>query len=248
VVIEDAAEAGGARYKGKSAGALGDMGAFSLYVAHIITTGDGGLVSTDREDYAEVLRSLRAHGRACACKTCVSTVSGGECRKRFADAAVGDRRFHFERLGYSSRMNDLEAALGLGTSELYQQIIEARHRNLMACIKGFEKFGEFFWTYKEEPYERIGPHAFPFVVKPQAPFTRDDCLLHLARHGIDPRTLFSSIPTQCGGYGFLGYSPGDFPNSEYVGLNGLHIGVHQDVRLEDVAYFLDVVEDFIRKH
>lgn len=247
-VIEDAAEAWGALYRGKSAGSLGDMGAFSLYVAHIITTGDGGLVSTDREDYAEVLRSLRGHGRACACKVCVSTVSGGECAKRFADPGIGDRRFHFERIGYSSRMNDMEAALGLGTSELYDEIIAVRHRNLMACIEGFAQFSEFLWTYREEAHERIGPHAFPFVVKPGAPFTRDALLLHLTRNGIDPRTLFSCIPTQCGGFEFLGHAPGDFPHSEYIGTHGLHIGVHQDIAPDDVAYFLDVVAEFLRKH
>ncbi|MDR2125064.1 MAG: DegT/DnrJ/EryC1/StrS family aminotransferase [Desulfovibrio sp.] len=247
-VIEDAAEAWGASYKGKNAGALGDMGAFSLYVAHIITTGDGGLVATDNEEYAEVLRSLRGHGRACACKTCVSTVSGGKCAKRFADPAVGDRRFHFQRIGYSSRMNDMEAALGLGTSELYDEIIAVRHRNLSACIQGFERFGEFFRTFREEAHERIGPHAFPFVIESGAPFTRDALLIHLTENGIDPRTLFTSIPTQCGGFEFLGHSLGDFPHSEHVGSNGLHIGVHQDITLDDVAYFIDVVDDFIRRY
>jgi dTDP-4-amino-4,6-dideoxygalactose transaminase len=248
VVIEDAAEAWGALYNGKIVGSLGDMGAFSLYVAHIITTGDGGLISTDRDDYAEVLRSLRSHGRACACKKCISTVSGKLCSKRFADVAVGDRRFYFERIGYSSRMNDMEAALGLGTSELYEEIINIRHRNLMACIKGFERFSDFFWTFREEPHERIGPHAFPFVVKPGAPFTRDALMLYLAQNGIDPRTLFTSIPTQCGGFEYLGHALGDFPHSEYIGEHGIHIGVHQDIKPEDIAYFLDVLDNFIRRY
>lgn len=247
-VIEDAAEAWGALYKGRPAGALADMGAFSLYVAHIITTGDGGIVTTDREDYAEILRSLRGHGRACACKVCVSTVSGGQCAKRFADKMIGDRRFHFERIGYSSRMNDLEAALGIGSLELYDEIIEVRHRNLIAMIDGFKQFEEFFTIYPEESHERIGPHAFPFVLKENAPFSRDDVLLHLQSNGIDPRTLFTSIPTQCGGYEFLGHKLGDFPHSEHVGLQGVHIGVHQDISLDDVSYFIDVVDGLIKKY
>lgn len=248
LVVEDAAEAWGAMYKGRPAGALADLGAFSLYVAHIITTGDGGLVSTDNPEYAEVLRSLRGHGRACACGKCISTISGGRCDKRFADPAIGDRRFYFQRIGYSSRMNDLEAALGIGSLELYDRIIEVRHRNLLDCIAGFRQFAEFLWTFKEEPYERIGPHAFPFVVKPGAPFTRDQLSRHLLDNGIDPRDLFTSIPTQCGGYGFLGYKIGNFPHSEYIGRHGLHIGVHQDVTPEDVEYFLDVVADFLKKY
>ncbi len=247
-VIEDAAEAWGAMYNGKPVGSIGDLGAFSLYVAHIITTGDGGLVTTNNREYAEVVRSLRGHGRACACKQCVSTVTGGKCEKRFADSGIGDRRFHFQRIGYSSRMNNLEAALGLGSLEKYSEILEIRRRNLFACMVGFERFQEFFWTFKEEKQERIGPHAFPFVVRKGMPFTREQVLLYLVRHGIDPRTLFGSIPTQCGGYEFLGHRLGDFPNSEYFGTHGLHIGVHQDISPGDVEFFLDTVANFLKAH
>lgn len=245
-VIEDAAEAWGAEYRGRPVGSLADLGCFSLYIAHIITTADGGLVSASDERYAEVVRSLRGHGRACACKVCVSTVSGGKCAKRFADKAIGDRRFHFERIGFSSRMNDLEAALGLGYTDVYQELIEIRHKNLLACIDGFKQFAEFFQVFPEEPHEKIGPHAFPFVIKPGAPFDRDDILTYLAENGIDPRTIFAAMPTQCGGYERFGHRIGDFPHSEYVGTHGVQIGVHQDITAEDISYFLERMDAFIK--
>jgi dTDP-4-amino-4,6-dideoxygalactose transaminase len=113
-------------------------------------------------------------------------------------------------------------------------------------IEGFHQFSDYLWTFQEESNERIGPHAFPFVVKEAAPFTRDDLMLHLEKNGIDARTLFSSIPTQCGGYEFLGYKPGDFPNAEYIGKSGIHIGVHQDVKKENIDSFIDCVGKFIK--
>ena len=246
LVVEDAAEAYGAVYKGQKIAGIGDMGAFSLYVAHIITTGEGGIIVTDNEKYAETLRSLRSHGRACKCKQCVSNISSGYCEKRFSDKERGDIRFIFERIGYSCKMNELEAAIGLGTLDIYDEILEKRHSNLLTMIDGFQQFSEYLWTFKEESYERIGPHAFPFVVKEGAPFTRDSLMLHLEKNGIDARTLFSSIPTQCGGYEFLGYKTGDFPNAEYIGKNGIHIGVHQDVKKENIGWFIDCVEEFIK--
>jgi len=82
-VIEDAAEAHGAVYKGRNIGTLGDMAAYSLYVAHIISTIEGGIVTTNREDFAEILRSLRSHGRACKCEKCVMNINSGYCSKRF---------------------------------------------------------------------------------------------------------------------------------------------------------------------
>jgi dTDP-4-amino-4,6-dideoxygalactose transaminase len=245
LVVEDAAEAYGAVYKGQNIAGIGDMGAFSLYVAHIITTGEGGIVVTNNDEYANILRSLRSHGRACKCKRCVSNISSGYCEKRFSDKKRGDIRFLFERIGYSCKMNELEAALGLGSLDMYYEILEKRHNNLLAMIEGFQQFSQYLWTFKEEKHERIGPHAFPFVVKEGACFTRDDLMLYLEKNGIDARTLFCSIPTQCGGYEFLGYRSGDFPNAEYVGKNGIHVGVHQDVKEEDIRWFIDCVGEFI---
>ena len=245
LVIEDAAEAYGAVYKGRNIGSIGDLAAFSLYVAHIITTGEGGIVLTDNEQYAETLRSLRSHGRACKCPVCISNTSSGYCEKRFANKEIGDIRFHFERVGYSCKMNELEAAIGLGTLDYYDAIVEKRHCNLMKMVEGIKPFGQYLWTFREEEYELIGPHAFPFVVKTGAPFNRDELMLYLEHNGIDARTLFSSIPTQCGGYDFLGYRLGDFPHAEYIGNNGIHIGVHQDIDDHAIEWLISRLKAFI---
>ena len=94
-VIEDAAEAHGAIYKGRNAGTLGDVGAFSLYLAHIITTVEGGIIVTDDPDFAEILRSLRSHGRACKCESCVLNLSSAYCDKRFQYGENADIRVIF---------------------------------------------------------------------------------------------------------------------------------------------------------
>jgi dTDP-4-amino-4,6-dideoxygalactose transaminase len=70
-IIGDAVEAHWAIYKGRNAGALADVSAYSFYVAHIITTIEGDIVVTDNSDFAETLRSLRSNGRACKCKSCL---------------------------------------------------------------------------------------------------------------------------------------------------------------------------------
>jgi dTDP-4-amino-4,6-dideoxygalactose transaminase len=245
LVIEDAAEAHGAEYKGRNIGRWGHMAAYSLYVAHIITTGEGGIVVTDNLDYAAILRSLRSHGRACKCKTCISNTTSGFCKKRFEDEGVGDIRFQFERMGFSSKMNELEAAIGLGALEMYDAILSRRRENLRRYIDGFRIFSDHFWTFEEAVDEHIGPHAFPFVIRGEAPFTRYELMLYLEENGVDARTLFSSIPTQCGGYQHYGHRLGDFPAAEMIGRQGIHIGVHQDVQPEDIDWFLDLIGKFL---
>jgi len=219
-VIEDAAEAHGAEYKGKKIGAIGDMAAFSLYAAHIITTIEGGIVITNDAAMAEALRSLRNHG------------------------IIG--KFEFRRIGFSAKMNELEAAVGLGNIKIFSQILEKRRRNLLYLVDKFKRFEKHFITIKEEPHERIGPHAFSIIVREKAGFTKDEFVSYLDRAGVDSRNLFYSIPTQCPSYAFLGKKLGDFPEAEYCSNNGTHIGIHQDIELKDLDYVVQVTEEFLR--
>jgi len=247
-VIGDAAEAHGAMYKGRNIGTLGDMAAYSTYLAHIITTVEGGVVVTDRSDFAEILRSLRSHGRACKCESCVLNISSGYCTKRFQDGDGIDIRFQFERIGFSSKMNELEAAIGLGNLDIFDEIFQKKRKNLLAMIERFGMFEEYLYTITEEPYEKIGPHAFPVILKEGAPFTRNQLVDFMEKNGIDTRSLFLSMPTQCPGFGFLNYQMGDFPNAEYIGENGLHIGVHQDIGQEEIEYVMNTIAEFLEKH
>lgn len=245
-VIEDAAEAHGTVYNGKNIGTIGDMGAFSLYVAHMISTVEGGVITTNNPDYAEILRSLRSHGRSCNCNNCVINTNDSQCKKRFKNGL--DKRFIFERVGYSCKMNELEAAVGLGNIEAWPQYLSQRRENLLYLLKEFGKFQPLLLTIKEEKNEFIGPHAFPVIVGKKAKFNRDQLALYLNENGIDSRNMFMSMPTQCPGFEFLGYKMGQFPVAEYIGSSGLHIGLHQALNNKHMRYFIEVIEEFLSKH
>lgn len=245
VVVEDAAEAHGALYKGQPVGSIGDMGAFSLYVAHIVSTIEGGVISTNNEEYAEILNSLRAHGRGCKCVECVLSTRQSYCEKRFDTPDGEDRRFVFERVGYSCKMNELEAAVGLGNIDLYNDIVATRRKNLLYFLERFSRFEPWLSTISEGPDERIGPHAIPIIINENAPFTRQELTDYLERHGVETRTLFASMPTQCPGFAYLGHKLGEFPVAEYMGRFGIHIGVHHDLTTEHMEFALQTVADFM---
>lgn len=250
-VIEDAAEAQSAVYKNRNIGSIGDMAAFSLYIAHIISTGEGGIVTTNREDFAEILRSLRVHGRGCKCERCILSSEQKYCVKRFKSVSGKndtDIRFVFERIGFSAKMNELEAAIGLGYMEIYDEIFNKRMENFLYINEKFKKFEEYFITLKSESYEQMAPYAFAMILKDNIKFSRDEFVSYLEKNGIDTRSLFQSMPTQCQGFKFLGYKLGDFPEAEYVGNNGLHIGIHQDITKKHIDYFINLVEKFILQY
>lgn len=219
-VLEDAAEAHGAVYRGRLVGTLGRASAYSLYAAHIVTTIEGGIALTDDPRYAAAMRSLRNHGI--------------------------EKKFTFTRVGFSAKMNELEAAVGLGNIEIYEDILAKRRRNLRHVMKAFERFEEFFISLKEDAHEEIGPHAFSIIVREEAPFTKEDFVRFLDKAGVDSRDLFYSIPTQCPSYSFCGHTTGDFPEAEFCADRGTHTGIHQDLDIEDLDYFIGVVEDFLK--
>lgn len=248
IVIEDAAEAHGMLYKDRPAGSIGDMGAFSLYVAHIISTIEGGIISTNRKDLAEILISLRSHGRACSCVTCTLSTTQTYCPKRFDPKTREDIRFTFPRVGYSCKMNELEAAIGIGNIELYDNIVHTRHENLKYVLDRFDKFSPYISTIREEEHEFIGPHAIPIWLSEQASFSRADLTNYLEQCNIETRNLFQSMPTQCPGFANLGYKLGDFPTAEYMGNNGIHIGCHHDLTTEHMEYFLHHITKFLERY
>ncbi len=219
-IIEDAAEAHGAEYKGKKIGSIGNVAAFSLYAAHIITTIEGGIVITSDPKVAHAARSLRNHGL--------------------------EGKFDFHRIGFSAKMNELEAAVGVGNIKIFHQILNKRRENLLYLIEKFKKFDPYFITLKEESYEKIGPHAFSIIVKPKASFTKDEYVKFLDQEGVDSRNLFFSIPTQCPSYAFLGHKLGEFPEAEYCSNHGTHIGIHQHIEKEGLDHVVAVTERFLK--
>lgn len=218
-VIEDAAEAHGAEYKGKKIGSIGDMACFSLYAAHIVTTIEGGIIITNNPKMAEAAASLRNHGI--------------------------DGKFRFKRIGFSAKMNEIEAAVGLGNIDIFHDILEKRRRNVRALIKGFKQFEKYFICLSEDSHEVLGPHAFSMIVREGANFTKEEFVTYLEQHGVDSRNLFYSIPTQTPSYEFMGYKRGDFPETEYCSDHGTHVGCHQDIELSQVDYTIGVVKQFL---
>jgi perosamine synthetase len=102
VIIEDAAEAHGAEYKGKKCGSLGDISCFSFYANKIITTGEGGMLLTNNKDYAEKAKAIR-----------------NLCFKK-------ERRFYHEELGYNFRMTNIQAAIGLAQLERIDELVDKK--------------------------------------------------------------------------------------------------------------------------
>jgi dTDP-4-amino-4,6-dideoxygalactose transaminase len=222
IVIEDCCEAHGATLGGQIIGSFGSMGLFSFYAAHIICSGEGGMISTNDSEFADLCRSVRSHGRR-----------------------DGELYFHFDRIGFNSKMNDLEAAVGLEGLENFEQTFATRRRHLIRLQELLSSLEDRFILYRDGPGETICPHAFPIVLRSER-VDIASLYAHLESNGVQCKTLFGSLPTQHRAFEFLGHRKGGFPVAERIGRTGLHFGLHQFLTDDDVEYIAETLLRYYR--
>lgn len=220
MVIEDACEAHGATYKGKIVGSIGDMGAFSFYVAHVVVAGEGGMITTNSDRIDRVARSVKSQGRP-----------------------FGSNYFDFQRIGFNSRMNELTAAVGIEGMELFDQTFKKRKDNFYKLLELTKELREYCYFLEEEKHEKISPHAFPLVLKDKK-YNLKKLYGYLEDKSIQCKTLFGSLPTQHQAFKFMNHEYGQFPASEYVGENGLHFGMHQYLSDDDLNYISETLKSY----
>lgn len=222
-VIEDACEAHGAKYKGKYPGQWGHVATFSFYIAHLICCGEGGMVSTNYELIGNSVNSTRSHGRK-----------------------NGDLYFDHVRFGLNSKMNDMEASLGLeGIENFWDTFIKRKH-NLYFLMSKLEKFSSIAWMNTEREDEVVCPHGFSITFKDPAVNTADFSA-YLERNGIKVKRNFGCIPTQHSAFSWMGHKLGQFPVAEYIGNHGIHFGVHQYLTHDDLEYIVETVSAYLSR-
>jgi len=222
VVIEDACEAHGAKYKDKYVGHWGHMSIYSFYVAHLVCCGEGGMVSVNDPDIGNLLFSTRSHGRP-------------------FDSVY----FDHQRAGLNSKMNDLEASIGLEAIGVFWDTFWTRHDFMKRMRKSVEGFEDVAWFSEEDEGNINCPHGFSITCKKSGDIeivksVLDKYLIHHKRN-------FGSIPTQHNAFSDMGYSLGDFPEAEWVGNNGVHIGCHQYLTEENINRICTALKESLTK-
>ena len=215
-VIEDSCEALGASYKGHPAGTLGDYGVFGFYPNKQITTGEGGMIITDDEQAAALMRALRNQGRA-----------------------PGDTWLQHTHLGYNYRLDEMSAALGVVQMQRLDELISKRNQvadwysQRIAEIPGVEAPTIAKYTSQVS--------WFVYVIRFAPGLDRDAIAKKLGTLGIPARPYFLPIHLQPYMVERFGYQEGSFPVTEDLGRRGLALpfsGVMDEGQVERVCQAL----------
>jgi len=191
-VIEDACEALGSEYAGKKVGTLGDFGVFAFYPNKQMTTGEGGMIVTNNGEAAQLFRSLRNQGRD-----------------------VFNEWLDHTRLGYNYRMDEMSASLGLVQLSRIEELLSKRS-NVAEWYSERLQDVELIDVPKIS-YSTTRMSWFVYVIRMKKPAIRDKIMRKLAEKGIPSRPYFTPIHLQPLYREKLGYKPGDFPVTEYLG-------------------------------
>lgn len=220
LLIADNAEGHGCTYQNKYMGHWADISTYSFYVAHLICCAEGGMVSTNRKDIADCINSIRTHGRK-----------------------NGDLYFDHIQFGLNSKMNDLEASLGLEGVENFWWTFNTRKKNLYKLLELTKDLEEFAIFNIEEKDDVVCPHAFSIILK-DPKYDAKKLSEFLENNSIKCKRNFGCIPTQHFAFSWMNHKLGDFPNSEYIGNNGVHFGIHQYLSEEDIVYCSDCLHKY----
>lgn len=244
-IVEDCAEAHFATYKGKKVGSFSDISGFSTYVAHTITTGIGGVITTNDKELAEISRSLIAHGRACTCEKCLASDPKQVCKLRMNTEL--DKRFMMVRMGYSYRIGELEGALGLGQLKNRDVIMDTRKENAKYLTENLLPLKDFLQLPEYPEYVDHSFMMYPILIKKNLSFSRKDLVEFIEKNNIETRPMLPLL-NQPIYKKIFGDIEADYPVAQWINQNGFYVGCHHGLGRIELDKIVKVMNEFINMH
>ena len=239
LIMEDCCEAHGAEFKGKKVGTMGDIGTYSFFLSHHITTIEGGMIVTNNELLHELSKALRAFGWIRDLKL------KNKFRKKYPHI---DPRYLFVNLGYNLRPSEIQGAFGLHQIPKLEKFIEMRRENARYWTKKFSQYEDYFILPKEDPRTRSVYFCYPLTIRKEAPFKRGLLVKHLEKKKIDTRPIMSGNLLEQPAIEFIPHlKHGSLPNSKLAMRNSFFFGNHQKIRRQQREYMVDVIAEFIER-
>jgi len=219
-VIEDSCEALGAEYKGRNAGTIGDFGVFAFYPNKQMTTGEGGVIVTNDDQAADLMRSLRNQGRA-----------------------PGDTWLQHTLLGYNYRLDEMSAALGKVQTTRLDEMIQKRDQ-----VASW--YSERLVNTPGIEVPLVAPYTtrmswFVYVIRISGDLNRNVIAKRLSKRGIPARPYFTPIHLQPYMISRFTYQTGDYPITEDLGQRSLAIPFSSIMTEDQVEYVSQAINDVI---
>ena len=235
-LIEDTCESLGVKKKNKYLGTFGDIGTYSFYFSHHITTVEGGMIVTNNDYIANKIYSLRSHGWT------RDMFNAKEYENQFPEI---DPRFLFVNVGYNLRSTDMNASIGLVQLKKLEKFNQKRHEIGKAWNKAFNhlKKNELIQPMEITKGTKASWFGFPVICKTRK--MRDDLREHLEKNGIETRPIICGNMTKQPGIKNIKYRiSGKLSGADIIMDRGIFWGSSPDMTKSEVNYVIKVVNKF----
>lgn len=231
-VIEDAAHAAEAWYKGKKVGSIGDFTAFSFYATKNLATGEGGMLTTNNKKWHETATIRSLHGLS------------ADAWKRYS--AHGFKTYDAVYPGYKINMTDIQASLGLPQLRALDKNLKSRTKIWNQYQKVFSAVDGITTPAPDEQNTVHARHLYALVLDPkQFKVSRNDFVAALQAEGIGVGVHFTPVHLQSYYRKMFGYKLGDFPKAEHIGLNIFSLPIYPTMSEKDVQDVVDAVTKLV---
>jgi len=238
-VLEDCCEAHGTAIDGKKVGSFGLISCFSFFVAHNMTSGEGGMVLTNDAKLDSLLRSMREFGR-------LRENPEGKPRFHFNDDFLidYDERYVFTNIGYNIRMTDIAASLGIEQLKKLDSFNQKRVENARRLTKGLLKHKSIqIPVTPERAFHSF--YGYTIVINKDSGFTRKELVNHLEESGIETRAFMGGNLVKHPAYREQLYRiSGNLKVTEHIENNAFFIGCHPFIGDDEISFILDVFDSF----
>jgi perosamine synthetase len=228
-LVEDGACAAGAAYKGTPAGALGTIGCFSFHPRKSVTTGEGGMITTNDGRLADVMSMLRNHG---------ASISEEQRHHGPRPYILPD----FNMLGYNYRMTDLQGAVGVVQIKKLDTFIDEREK---WAAWYSEQLKDIAWLRTPQfgsEYKHGWQSFVTFVDESKAPCSRNEIMEKLQEQGISTRPGTHAVHMLNYYAEKYGIQPSDYPGAQAANDFSMSIPLHNRMVAEDYHYVVDVLK------
>lgn len=221
-VIEDAAEAHGALYKGKKAGSFSDVACFSFFANKIITTGEGGMVVTNNEEYYNNCKYF----------------------KNVCFPVNGPRNYMHEDIGFNYRMSNVVAAIGLAQVEKADEYREMRINNAKLYMEYLKDVPGII--FQKDTEDSLNVHWMNTIIVDPNKYghNKDELVSFLKENNIETRLLFQSMAKQNSLKKYGCDCSESYPVTDWLSDNGFYLPSASNLTQEEIKYICDLIKEF----
>lgn len=236
-VIEDCCEAMGASYDGQSVGSFGNVGNFSFFFSHHISTMEGGVSVTNDFDLTETMRVLRAHGWS---------READEHQKYVNMHPDIDPRFIFINTGYNLRPTEVNAAIGQIQLPKLDGFCDNRRETAAFYRDYLQKYEEFFHFQTETPKGKHVWFGFPIILKNNCPFSVKEITSYMQQRQIETRPIIAGNMARHPAFEMFEHRlVGDLHHADTVMKRGFAFACHHAVDMNARKYIVETIDSFI---